>query len=203
MKKILAALLVALLLLPCAAGADATERRGLVEFIELYASRLMEYQKDREEDYKVPFGVNVPPEIKEDYILVETAAGSIAVDKDDLTILHIVSALSFLPKGKTDEKAKNEANYFYAVNCISVISALEHGAEDARVLESLEISAMDDALWTMQKEILPKSKDSFPREIPGERIAKVYTGNYDYSVLCENTNEFRAMYLVAKARKED
>lgn len=184
-KKILAVLLVAIILLPCSAGAVATEKRGLVEFIEVYMERITEYQKDARRDFNIPVPLwkSNPPYVGKDYVILHSSAGIIVANSEDFTVEEVSMTLIDMYISNAD----------YLLNCAASISVLEYSDN------------MDEGLRIVMEEITPSPKidDALKQAIKSRDRVKVYSGNYDYFLVYQKNDNINGALLVAVERKEE
>lgn len=193
MKKIIAFLLV-LLMLPVIACAEKTERRGLVEFTELYASRLAVYANENGLDFDVAPLSALPPWKSGDLLMFETSAGTAGVYPGGYDLHDLVMTFYSL----SDDDSDNE---LYATSCVMAISALEFDANYEVGPSSIAgKSAVEDAAAIFEEigngleEALGKSMEE------GGRVP-VYSGNYDYFVEYVTMDAHDFVYLIAEEKQ--
>lgn len=185
---------------------QATHRRGLIEFCELYMQRFTAYQKDNHEDYNIHvLGIdNAPYILNDDYAMFNSTAGSIDVYLPDYTVSGITMTYSDLGA----DVDNNECNF---ISCIMAISALEYDyADDYSLYIRSKINggvsnATDEVfrIWGENIAVPLLDKLDIARE-SGEKIM-VYSGNYDYYIAYysgdRDGRQYAYYYLIATEHK--
>ena len=207
MKRIIALLIVsALLVVFPSAYAEATHRRGVIEFCELYMYRFMKLQHDSDLEYSIhvlePYS---PPMSFDDHtVLLNSVAGSMEVNTTDYTVSGIT--MTFVDLNDTDEK--NEQN---AMSCMMALSALEYNETDElklRVnskLSGVAETAAEEALRLLTEELSNGIVDAMAEAVDTGKEVKVYSGNYDYYIAYNAgkraDGDFEYFYLIAYAHE--
>lgn len=192
MKKIIALVLV-LLLLPVFASAEKTARRGLVEFVELYASRFATYASESGLDFEIGSLSALPPWKSGDYLMFETSAGTAAVYPASYDLHDLVMTFYSL----SDDDADNE---LYATSCLIAISSLEYDAQYEIGPSFAKKSAVEDAAMLFD-EIGDKLEEALTQAIEEGGRALVYSGNYDYFIEYVTMGAHDFVYLIAEEHK--
>lgn len=192
-KKYILILFVAVILLPCVACANVTDKRGLVEFVELYTQRMDEYQQVNGTTFDLMPGTSTPSFWTGELQIVESLAGSIGVYPGDFTVHDVLMTLSV----SSDEESANQQSY---ISCAAAMSALEFDASQDKGFRVIDSSAMKEAILNIGNiyidlgDILDKVKTT------GSRVL-VYSGNYDYYVDTLKKGSADIVYLIAEERK--
>lgn len=192
MKKIIALVLV-LLMLPAVASAEKTDRRGLVEFIELYASRFAVFAHENGLEFDAAPLSSLPPWKSGDLLMFETSAGTAGVYPGGYDLHDLVMTFYSL----SDDDADNE---LYATSCVIAISALEFDAQYEVGPSPARKSAVEDAAAIFEEmgngleEALTQSMEE------GGRVL-IYSGNYDYYVEYVTMGNRDFVYLIAEERQ--
>ena len=179
---------------------QATHRRGLIEFCELYMQRFTAYQKDNHEDYDIHVMGIAPLILNDNYAMFNSTAGSIDVYLPDYTVSGVTMTYSNLA---ADAKT-NECNF---MSCIMAFSALEYDdADDYSLYIHSKIkggvsNATDEVFRIWGEDIsgsLPDKLDIAKES--GEKVM-VYSGNYDYYITYNSGDrdgrQFAYYYLIA------
>ena len=106
-KRHLLILFVAIVLFPCIACANATEKRGLVEFVELYTQRMDAYQQETGTSFDLIPGTSMPSFWTGELQIVESLAGSIGVYPGNFTVHDVL--MTFVVT--SDDQAANKQAY--------------------------------------------------------------------------------------------
>lgn len=190
MKKIISLLLV-LIMLPVVSFAERTERRALVEFVELYSSRFAVYANESGIDFDTSIYASIPPWKKGDLLIFETSAGSAGVNLDTYDLHDLVMTLYSL----SDDDTGNE---LCATSCLVAISALEYDAlyEVGPVKKSAieDAAAIFDEIGNGLEEAIEYSMNNGGRFL-------VYCGNYNYFIEYVSFDTHDFIYLIAEERK--
>lgn len=173
MKKIITLALV-LLMLPIAAAAEKTTRRGLVEFVELYASRFTAFANENGLEFDVSLFSTIPPWKSGDLLMFETSAGIAGVYPSGYDLHDLVMTFYSLSAG-------DATNELYATSCMIAISALEYDAVYEAGPSFARKSAVEDAA-TIFEEICNRLEETLTQAIETESRVLVYTGNYNYYI---------------------
>ena len=184
MKRIIAILIVSALLVAFpSAYAEATHRRGVIEFCELYMYRFMKMQREADLDYSIhilePY--SSPRNLGSDTILLNSVAGSMEVSTEDYTVKSIT--LHYVDLHDTDQN--NEQT---GLSCIVAFSALEYNEMDElelRVNANLyggSGTAVEEAIHIFTDYLSDTFIDAMNRARDTGKEVKIYTGNYDYYV---------------------
>lgn len=202
MKRILTLLIVSALLVTVpSAYAEATHRRGVIEFSELYMYRFMKLQRDSDLEYSIHVLEQYSPPMSFDdhTVLLNSAAGSMEVNTTDYTVSTIT--MTFVDINDSDEK--NEQN---AMSCMMALSALEYNETDElkmRVNSKLyggSETAAEEALRLLDL-LSDTIVDAMQRAIDTGEEVKILSGNYDYFIAYDVGNksgrEYEYFYLVA------
>ena len=207
MKRV-GALLISLLFLLgfSSACAEPTNKRGLIEFCELYMQRFTAYQKDYEIDYDVQIiGYHFGPlKYNDNYAMFSSTAGSIDVYLPDYTVSEITMTYSDF----NAEKEVNERNY---MSCMMALSALEYDYLDDRFLYmSSKVyggasNATDKAFSIWSENVAGTLIDNLNAARETGNEVKIYSGNYDYFIAYNNgerdDKQYQYYYLIARAHK--
>ena len=208
MKKRIAVLSTALLLFALASSAYAktTQKRGVIEFCELYMYRYMKLQQeaDLEFDVRIVEPFSSPTRYDNDTIKLNSVAGTMSVNTTDYTLERILMILSDLKK--TDEE-----DVQHSVSCMMALSALEYNQMDELKLKAKSIlnggseTASEEAFRLFTDELSPNIIDAMPEAIKTGKEIKVYSGNYDYYLAYnageQSSREFEYLYLIAQAHE--
>ena len=192
MKKIIALVLV-LLMLPAVASAEKTDRRGIVEFIELYASRFAVFAHENGLEFDTAPLSSLPPWKSGDLLMFETSAGTAGVYPGGYDLHDLVMTFYSL----SDDDADNE---LYATSCVIAISALEFDAQYEVGPSLARKSAVEDAAAIFEEmgngleEALTQSMEE------GGRVL-IYSGNYDYYAEYATMGNRDFVYLIAEERQ--
>lgn len=202
MKRILTLLIVSALLVTVpSAYAEATHRRGVIEFSELYMYRFMKLQRDSDLEYSIHVLEQYSPPMSFDdhTVLLNSAAGSMEVNTTDYTVSAIT--MTFVDINDSDEK--NEQN---AMSCMMALSALEYNETDElkmRVNSKLyggSETAAEEALRLLDL-LSDTIVDAMQRAIDTGEEVKILSGNYDYFIAYDVGNksgrEYEYFYLIA------
>lgn len=182
MKKMLAALLAALLLIPCAASAAGTARVGLVEFIEHYMERITECQRDMELDFGLPLQViSDPPNAGESYVILQSSAGVITINSGGFTVEDLSMVFLDFSEGSTDD--------YSLLNCAASVSVLEY------------CDSMHEGVRIVREDISPRFEDALKQSMESGNGVMVYSGNYIYSILYREYDGNMVIFLDARERK--
>lgn len=192
MKKIIA-MVLALLMIPIAATAEKTARRGLVEFIELYTSRFTAYAKENDLEFDTSPLSALPPWKSGDLLMFETSAGTASVYPSGYDLHDLVMTFYSL----SDDDADNE---LHATSCVMAISALEYDAQYEVGPSFVRKSAVEDAVAIFD-EIGNGLEETLTRAMETESRVLVYTGNYDYYVEYVTISNREFVYLIAEEHK--
>ena len=192
MKKIITLALV-LLLLPVVASAEKTTRRGLVEFVELYASRFAVFASENGLDFDTAPLSPLPPWKSGDLLMFETSAGTAGVYPGGYDLHDLVMTFYSL----SDDDADNE---LYATSCVMAISALEFDAQYEIGPSLARKSAVEDAA-TIFDEIGNGLEDTLTQAMEETRRVLVYSGNYDYYIEYVTMGNRDFVYLIAEERQ--
>ena len=203
MKKIvkqIIAIFLLILMIPCLAMAKATDRRGTIEFCELYMYRLADYINDKNLDIDIPISTGWTPFVLDEKILLLTSVGNLEAYKGDFT----VSSVQMLVDNLNADDSENERNAYV---CIAAISALEFDYyEDAKFelyskVNGSSASAMEEAIriWCNDFDI---TSDTCKKAYETGEKVKVYSGNYDYYLIyysgSDNEKTYKYYYLRAE-----
>ena len=192
-KKYILILFVAIILLPCIACANVTEKRGLVEFVELYMQRMDEYQQVNETNYNLTPGTFTSPSWNGELQIVESLAGSIGVYPGDFTVHDVLMTFAVNP----GEESANEQAY---VSCAVAMSALEYDAIRDTTFRLIKSSAIQESILTIGDIYLNLGETLDKVKASGSRVL-VYSGNYDYYVDTLKIGSKDILYLIAEERK--
>lgn len=194
MKRILSGFLVIVLLNPLIAHAEATDRRGLIEFVELYTQRITEYQKDNGIDCSRIFESFVPPWTNDNYLIFGSTAGSIGVNQEDYTVHDVIMTLCIPSKSDSD-------NDDFVISCIASIAALEYDSTDDSIFKLIKSSAMERAKEIMDEVIAELLVGAMAKAVASNQKVNVYSGNYDYYVDYYAPEGHEFLYLIAEERQ--
>lgn len=202
MKRILTLLIVSALLVTVpSAYAEATHRRGVIEFSELYMYRFMKLQRDSDLEYSIHVLEQYSPPMSFDdhTVLLNSAAGSMEVNTTDYTVSTIT--MTFVDINDSDEK-----NEQHAMSCMMALSALEYNETDElkmRVNSKLyggSETAAEEALRLLDL-LSDTIVDAMQRAIDTGEEVKILSGNYDYFIAYDVGNksgrEYEYFYLIA------
>lgn len=192
-KKYILILFVAVILLPCIVCADVTEKRGLVEFVELYTQRMDEYQQETGAEFSMLPGYYVPPFQAEDLLYVESLAGSIGIHPEDLAIHDVL--MTFVVT--SDDQAASKQAY---VSCAAALSALEYDTSQDKGFHVLNSSALQESLDIVRKIYGDIGEALVDVQATGSRVL-VYSGNYDYYLDLQEKDTAKIIYLIAEEHK--
>ena len=166
---------------PVAVRADATKRRGLTEFCELYMQRYTKWQDDNGKDFDTHVYGDTLPVKSEDILSIAVTAGRIDVRTEDMSISEGIFTL-------LDTNAGDDKNEAYAMSFISALSALEYDSLMDSLFYSYSLAggeaenSMEEAIRIFNTDISDAlTSEAFNRCMDGESI-KIYSGNYDYSL---------------------
>ena len=192
-KRHLLILFVAIVLFPCIACANATEKRGLVEFVELYTQRMDAYQQETGTSFDLIPGTSMPSFWTGELQIVESLAGSIGVYPGNFTVHDVL--MTFVVT--SDDQAANKQAY---VSCAAALSALEYDVSQDRGFHVLNSSALQESL-DIVRNIYGNIGDSLVDvQAAGSRVL-VYSGNYDYYLDLLEKDTAKIIYLIAEERK--
>lgn len=191
-KKIIALVLL-LLMLPAAASAEKTDRRGLVEFIELYASRFAVYAYENGLEFDTAPLSSLPPWKRGDLLMFETSAGTAGVYPGGYDLHDLVITFYSL----SDDDADNE---LYATSCVIAISALEFDAQYEVGPSLARKSAVEDAAAIFE-EMGNGLEEALTQSMDGGCRVLIYSGNYDYFVEYVTMGNRDFVYLTAEERQ--
>ena len=162
--------------------ADATQRRSIVDFCELYSYRASKYEDTSDGamfDLR-PMSGSWSTVITPDMFYVTTSCGSGSVSADDLTICDMTMTLVDLCDTDTQNKRTN------AVFVLG-FSALEFDALDESMLSLNSMAkggtsnATEESFRIFNDEIIPKLTDGSFSEVKNNGTeVLIYSGNYDY-----------------------
>lgn len=210
MKRIIAILTVALMLiqcLPCSALAsddDATERVSALEFCELYTKRLMEFNSKYGQNMggldTTIYSLHAPSDWGDTYG-ANCSGGFLTINKTDLTIESLTTTIM-------DLDAEEQEGHNVVLKALITISALEMGdqeAEGLEILHDIDPSRPEDVFMKYLEEysdiIQPALSSNIDKLEAGEDVL-VYQGNYDYYAQYKDyTDSGRNIYLIAQVRE--
>jgi len=207
MKKVFALFLSLTLFVVCSSAiAEATHRRGVIEFCELHMYRFMKLQHDTELNYDIHIlePNSMPHNLDNTTILLNSAAGSMEVNTTDYTVSGIT--MTFIDLDASD--ADNERN---AMSCMMALSALEYNEMDdlkfqinSKLSGGAE-SAIEESLRILADEWSDKLVDIMGETVETGKEVKIYSGNYDYYVAYyagqRKGSNFEYYYLIARAHE--
>lgn len=207
MKRIVALVIVSVLFVAFSSVcAEATHKRGVIEFCELYMYRFMKLQRDSDLDYSIhvlePHAL--PMSFDDNTVLLNSVAGSMEVNTTDYTVSSIT--MTFVDLNDSDEE--NEQN---AMSCMMALSALEYNETDElkmRINSKLHggaDTAAEEALRLLTDELSDSIVDGMEEAIDTGKEVKVYSGNYDYYIAYNAgkraDGDFEYFYLIAYAHE--
>lgn len=169
-----------------------TDRRGLIEFVELYTQRITEYQKDNGIDQNIIFESFAPPYTKDNYLILGSTAGSIGINQEDYTVHDVIMTLFI--------SSTNDA-YNDVMSCIASISALEYDSTDDSLFKLMKSSAMERATYIMDEEIGKILEDALAKAAESNQKVIVYSGNYEYFVEYYSSEDVWMWFLIAEERQ--
>ena len=210
MKRFLL-LLIVIVLLPIncfASSVKPTEKRGAIEFTELFMKRLSEYYA--EESYEVTLSLNdTSPIVFDDSIIVSCSAGMLEIDLSTFSVLSLMTTFH----GEYDSEQKGIEN---TLKLFSAIAALEYSSLDEELMDAQNIvnkysnteetsvlKEVEKTVYTIMNKL--KEGNNKSRLIDLREKILVYSGNYDYYLNYSETEvpsgkTMKAVYLFAEAR---
>lgn len=213
MKRIVAVLIAALLLLQClplASASDgsqgiATERVSALEFCELYTKRLMEFNSEYGQNTGgLDTRVNSIFAVYDrgDTYGASCSGGALTLNKTDLTIESLTGTIM-------DLDAEDQEGHNVILNALITISALEMDDLEAKALElryAIDPSQPENVFMKYLQEydniIHPALSSNADILDAGEEVL-IYQGNYDYYAVYKKDDPVleNSIYLFAKARE--
>lgn len=194
--------------------AEATQKRNVIEFCELYMYRYLKYQYENglaldihvythnpnydTQDLEMWSSVN-PDETT---LHMHCTAGSLIVSTKDYTVNSITMVF-------VDINATDEDNLQYVMRSMMALSALEYNETDEALLRIQSVqnggseTAIMEAIRLLTDEISNNIEDAMQKAIDTGEEVKVYSGNYDYYIAHVDgisTDNFEYIYLIARAR---
>lgn len=178
-----AALAFSLLSFPAYADAVKTDRRGSIEFAELFVSRFDELKYNGEADFDLYISKDQYPTKSGSgkIYYFESAAGTLWLDAGDMSVVGVDMTLS-MDNDSAEEKLKNE------IRCIIGISVLECNQVEDSVLRigakmqngpesafDIGMNVYDQIMYRINSGVLKQATDAKDQIL-------VYSGNYDYYV---------------------
>lgn len=182
-------------------NANATQRRGLVEYLELAINRLTLYAESKSYDSKAclnSFADFLPTELDNEYTIF-SSVGLLDVSKVDN---KINTAQIMCVNMKADSDAISKSFYSF----IAALSALECDAMEDDTLElayrfglSSTKNALEEAQRIWRDEIYKKIQETINTAVKNEPIL-VYSGNYDYFLEYADYKDSLLTSITAKTR---
>lgn len=205
-KKFVCFMLAIIMTISCVSFAeeeDATHRRGLAEFIQLYMQRISQMK----EKYYMDLSDSIIdlPVLDSDgryLIMFGGIPARVYVDKTDLSIAEAIITLTNM-----DYETQNEFvnNMCKAMIAMSAIEEDEYAAQLIESYHNYDDSAPADIIMKYMQfnndYITPaiKNLETLQKIMSGEDIF-VYQGSYDYYIRLESSNGKDYMCLVGKER---
>lgn len=200
MKKLLSALLVIVLLNPLVAYAESTDRRGLIEFVELYMQRITKYQIDNGMELDFVYESSLAPSTKDNYLILDSTAGSIYINQEDFTV-HSVGMVLYFSSEKSKDNIESENNMKNTIlKCIVAMSALEYDGRTEHLLKILKIDTVEEARLILH-DILSNFGSILDEAVESGGPVSVYSGNYEYSIGYFTKDGGEMCYLIAEERQ--
>ncbi len=181
-----------------------TDRVSALEFCELYAKRLMEFNSKYSQnmgglDTKI-YSIYDTSDWGDTYG-TNCSGGFLTINKTDLTIESLTNSIM-------DLDAEEQEGYNVILNALIVISALEMDdleAEGLEMMHSIDPSQPEDVFMKYLEEydniIHPALSSNVDKLEAGEDVL-VYQGNYDYYAQYKNyTDSGKMIYLCARERE--
>lgn len=184
MKKMLLPF-CAMLMMPLTIFASPTERRGAVEFGELYMQRFTKYQYNNGKDYDTNvFGGGMRKNMYDpDKFAIYSTAGNMIIQSEDYTVSDLYMVLTEYGA----DAFKNEGNKF---SCVMALSALEYNTADAALLEIVNDNelvyskdVLENEVFQIWNEVMADFDETIKTEefLSGDEIL-MYSANYDYYI---------------------
>lgn len=210
MKRFLLLLMVIVLFpVDCSASSiKPTEKRGAIEFTELFAKRLIQYTGEKNSLTEYEFGrKNTMSSIQiGDEMTITSSAGMLVINKSTFEITELIT--TFYNYGDADEENEKSIN-----TCIVAISALEFDrlSETTLPLETLfskekknPVSEANRILSDFFHNVFDNA-ELYSRLIDDKEVLLVYSGNYDYYFsysddILPSGEKNEIIYLFAEAR---
>lgn len=183
MKKAIALILVFVLLLPSISHAKATEKRSLVEFLELYASRYGKYAAENDTKLLIEYTTYIPPyePNDSDYLCITSTAGTIYVDTERYGYyVHRIDIPLFTLDDDTFDNDKI-VNVAVAISALEFDNTYEITNSLSKKYLNTEKSAVKDAFKILDV-ITDKMSDAFTRSYKTGELAYVCSYNYNYYI---------------------
>ena len=178
-----AMLALSLLSYPVYADTVKTDRRGSIEFAELFVSRFDELKYNGEADFDLYISKDQYPTKSGSgkIYYFESAAGTLWLDAGDMSVVGVDMTLS-MDNDSAEENLKNE------IKCIVGISVLEcNQAEDSALrigakMQNGPESAFDIGMNVYDQIIYRINSGVLKQATDTKNQILVYSGNYDYYV---------------------
>ena len=183
MKRVIMSLLIVTLITAASASIAQTDRRGAIEFSELYTQRYTTVLLDYSLDYENVIPSDFPSSFYDELYTISSSAGSLDIRKDDFTVAGFLTTFKDLNADEND-------NYERLLKCVVAISALEYDYSYdqlssilSNVSDEYENGAVEQAiaLWTSSTSSLFLDDQFWARVYGGEKVV-IINGNYTYSI---------------------
>lgn len=203
MRNRIALILVFILLFPCVVNAESTEKRDLVEFLELYIYRYTQYAIENDIDIDlsaIPYYFNNYINKKpQEYITFVSSAGEIDVDSGSYLIHRLTMRM-------WSSTASEEDNNLSLTSCVIAISALEFDSIDElgsnlnkKYLNSSR-TVIDEA-DEIFNDIINKMDDAFYQTYETNERVLVCSYNYNYFIRYWSKEDHEYLDLIAEERQ--
>lgn len=203
MKKLIPSVIAILFLLFIAvpamsetAQANPTDRRDLIEYVELYMKRITEYQMNNKVDFRINPTLNMPPCEENGFLVFESSGGSAYVSPDDYKVSEVWITLT---TSKTDKSASEKE----VINAASCIAALEYDGIKESIMNITGVGPEEAGYNIVKHMISPIMKTAAQQSFASGEKIKVYSGNYDYYIRCAEYEKenITIVFLIAEARE--